>query len=182
MVLLAFAGYRLGTALFSRPAGVLLAAILATRPELVELALYGSFDVPFLAFVLLAAAVEVERPRRTVAPLVLLALAGLLRPEAWLIAAAYALYVAVPGPRRVLPLALAAAGPVLWLAHDLILTGDAFFSLHGTRDVAELSQPGNGLDEALLNAPSYVNELTGAVVAIGGVLAWLLVPAALQRR
>ena len=53
--------------------------------------------------------------------LVLLAIAGLLRPEAWLFAAAYWLWIAPPldWATRLRMAALAAVAPVLWLASDL---------------------------------------------------------------
>jgi hypothetical protein len=56
---------------------------------------------------------------------VLLALAGLLRPEAWLLAAVYGVLTRRP--------ALALLAPVLWLGFDLLLTGAPLFSLAGTR-------------------------------------------------
>ncbi len=180
MVLLTVAAYRLGKALFSAAAGVVFAAILVTRPDIVELALYASPDVPFLALVLLAAAFEAERPRRGTAPLVALALAGLLRPEAWLLSLAYATYGrAWRAPRRAV---LAVAAPLLWGLHDLVLTGDPLASFHGTRAVAERSQPGNGIGGALRVAPDYVNEVVGVAVFCCGVAAWLLVTRRAQER
>jgi hypothetical protein len=200
LVLLAVAAFRLGAALFSAAAGFVAAAILVTRPEIVELALFAQFDVLFLALVALAAALAAERsrdgpPSATLgaerpregappatlgpsdAPLLPLALAGLLRPEAWLLAGAYALWRRTPRA-----FALAAAGPLLWLLHDLVLTGDPIFSFHGTREFAERHQPGNGLGDAFRLAPEFVTDVTGVVVALGGVAGWLLVPRVSQRR
>jgi hypothetical protein len=192
MVLLAYAAFRLGRALFSWVAGVAFAAILVTRPDVVELGLYASIDVPFLALVLLAAALVAERPRRGEAPLVPLALAGLLRPEAWLLAAAYAIYAlagrraepdrAGTGSRRLRVVALALAAPLLWALHDVLITGDPLASLHGTRAVAERSQPGNGLGAALHAAPGFVNDVVGIAVFACGVAGWLLVTARAQHR
>ena len=48
-------------------------------------ALTANVDVPFLALVLAAATLEAARPRRGLPVLALLAVAGLLRPEAWLL-------------------------------------------------------------------------------------------------
>src|SRR5215218_10826616 len=97
ITLLAFAGlavaaFALGRALVSWPVGVVFAAVLLTRPLLVEQALSTSVDVPFLALVVGAAAVEVRRPGRWLPVLVLLGVAGLLRPEAWGLSVAYVLY------------------------------------------------------------------------------------------
>jgi hypothetical protein len=97
-------------------------------------------DVPFLALVLWAAAREAEHPARdAVAPAGrgvagLLRLAGLLRPEAWVLAGAYWLWV---GARRLDLLALAAAAPVAWCAVDLVLTGIPLFSVTSTSALAE---------------------------------------------
>src|SRR5204863_260671 len=49
-------------------------------------------DVPFLALVLWAGALEAARPRRGPLVMGLLALAGLLRPEAWVLAGLYWLW------------------------------------------------------------------------------------------
>ncbi|HEX8121846.1 MAG TPA: hypothetical protein VF549_11335 [Solirubrobacteraceae bacterium] len=177
MVLLGVAAFRLGAALFSPLAGAACALLMITRPEIVTLALFTQFDVAFLALVVLAAALEAENPRRAVAPLVALTFAGLLRPEAWIIAGAYALYL-----RRPRMLALAAAAPLLWALHDVLLTGDPLFSLHGTQDFAARHQEGNGIRAALRLAPNFVLDVTGAVVALGGVAGWLLVRREEQRR
>ena len=47
-------------------------------------------DIPFIALVLWAVVLEARKPRRGPAVLVLLSVAGLLRPEAWLVSLAYA--------------------------------------------------------------------------------------------
>jgi hypothetical protein len=152
------AAFVAGRRLFGTVAGVVFAAILLTRPFLVEETLMASIDVPFLALVLAALAVEVggegaaprrapdsrrgpsppgaAEPRRgessrATLVLVLLALAGLLRPEAWALAVAYAASVRTPRA-----FVLAAAAPVLWCLGDLVLFGDPLFSFHGTRDLA----------------------------------------------
>ena len=58
------------------------------------LAARGYIDIPYLALVVWAAALEAERPRRGTPVLVLLLLArGLLRPEAWLLGGLYWLWL-----------------------------------------------------------------------------------------
>ncbi len=93
-------------------------------------------DLPSLAAVLGALALELTRPRRGFGPLALLAVAGLWRPEAWLLSGVYWLYVARGLDRReALKLAaLALSAPVLWCATDLVLTGNPFYSLTYTRE------------------------------------------------
>ena len=118
-------------------AGVLAAALIVTRPALVAASLRGSIDVPALALTLLALGALLRR-RWTIA-LALLAVAGLLRPEAWLLSLAVAAYALLhdPAARRATLVALAVAGPVVWVLADLALTGDPLFSLTGTRALAE---------------------------------------------
>lgn len=71
--------------------------------------------------------------------LALLALAGLLRPEAWVLGVLYGLYVwrGRSTRERAALVALAAAAPVLWALTDWLATGDVLHSLHGTSALAE---------------------------------------------
>ena len=64
-------------------------------------------DIPYVAFVLGALLVESRRPRAGAPVLALLALAGLLRPEAWVFSGLYWLYLLGLLPKRL----LAAAPP-----------------------------------------------------------------------
>jgi hypothetical protein len=134
-----------------------------------------------MAMVVWAAALEAERPRRGTAVLVLLALAGLLRPEAWVLAALYWCWVAWKASwgRRLLYAALAAAGPVLWAATDFAVTGDPLFSLHYTSSSAEelgrnlpLSQLPSAIPEFFANLvklPVLVAAALGLVIAVVAV-------------
>ena len=117
--------FRLGRVAFSWPVGLLAAAVVATREPFLSPAVRAYVDIPFLALVVLAAVLEVRRPRRGWPVLVLLALAGLLRPEAWLLAGAYWLYLAPASDRdgKLGTLALVAAAPLVWALSDLIVTG-----------------------------------------------------------
>ena len=61
-----------------------------------------------------------------------LAVAGLARAESWLLlplAAAYGLVAWRRGDRRALLLVLPLAAPLLWLAHDWLLTGDPLYAV-----------------------------------------------------
>jgi hypothetical protein len=142
--LVGWAAVGLGRALFSWPVGLGFAFVLLTRELLVNEALQASIDIPFLALVLWAAALEARKPRRGAAVLVLLGLAGLLRPEAWFLAAVYWFYLwpQATSKRRTALALLAASAPLLWASFDLVVTGDPLFSLHGTQDLAaELDRP-----------------------------------------
>src|SRR4051812_11587101 len=143
--------YVLGARWFGAAAGVLAAALFLTREPVLSYGTRAYVDLPYLALVLGALAV-VERRR---APFALLALAGLLRPEAWLFSAALLVW------RRDWSLApLAAAGPVLWLAGDLVASGDPLHSLTGTRENVETL----GRKTGLVNVPEYLPRRIGEVV------------------
>jgi hypothetical protein len=92
----AWAVYRLGALWFTRPAGALAAAILITRVPILSYGVRAYVDVPYLLLVLSALIVETRRPRAGAPVLALLAVAGLLRPEAWVFSGLYWLYLALP--------------------------------------------------------------------------------------
>ena len=175
--LLGVALFRVGTLLFCRPVGALAAAVLLTRPHLIEMAQLGDADIAAVALMAWAAVAALDPPERgrtggAVSALALLALAGLLRPEAWLLSAAYLAWLARDRPPRALaPLAaLAAAGPLLWAASDLAVTGDALWSLHHTRTGTELLERPTGAAEAVEQLPRHLNFLLGAPVLVVGLL------------
>jgi len=135
--------------------------------------------------VLGALLVETRRRRAGAPVLALLALAGLLRPEAWAFSAVYWLYL-LRGRRpgeRLAPYArlalLAAGAPLLWVASDLAVTGKPLWSLTNTRHTAQTLQRVTGIG----NVPEYIPRRIGEILrppvlagsALGGVLslAWL---------
>ena len=134
--------FLVGRRLFAPWVGVVAALVVLTRPAITRDAVLGYQDLPFACLIFLAVYLEAKRPRRGAAVLVTLAAAGLIRPEAWVLGGLYWLYVAWPHgrrvPREVWVLApLVAAAPVLWALSDLLITGDALHSLHGTSELAE---------------------------------------------
>lgn len=158
----------LGTRFFGPVAGVLAAAILLTRPLLAGSVLESGTDVPFLALVLGAgAALAHPGGARHTRALVLLAVAGLLRPEAW----ALALLLAAVAPTRK-HVTLAIAAPAAWLLFDLVCTGDPLHSLHGTRDLADALGRARSFSAALRLGPDYLTVVLGdAVALLGGAAA-----------
>lgn len=139
LVALVWAVLRAGRAVFGTWPGVAAALLTGSSFALLLYAARAYVDVPFLALVIWAAALEAERPReRPLLVMTLLAVAGLLRPEAWLLAGAYWLWIAWPLRAGVRPglLALAAAAPLAWAAVDLWVTGDPLHSLNATSDLA----------------------------------------------
>jgi hypothetical protein len=187
MVLLALAGlgalvwiiFRLGQELFSPWVGAIAALVVLTRPAILRDALLGYQDVPFSALVIGAALLEARRPRRGTAVLVLLGLAGLLRPEAWVLSGLYVLYLwrGVTPRERWKLVAIAAAAPLVWAFTDVLVTGDPLHSLHGTADLAEE----NARRRKVTQVPRWTAQYLGFTlrealivgVPIGLVFAWL---------
>ena len=85
--------YRLGAEWFGRAVGALAALILLTRVPIISYGVRAYVDVPYLLLVLSAVLLESTRRRAGAPVLVLLALAGLLRPEAWVFSGLYWLYL-----------------------------------------------------------------------------------------
>jgi hypothetical protein len=131
--------YRLGAQLFSPWAGLVAAVAVLTRPALERDALLAYQDIPFAALIVGAVLIEARRPRRGLPVFVLLAVAGLLRPEAWFLSGLYFLYMwpAVSNRTRVLFAALTAIAPLIWMLSDLLIAHDALHSLHGTAELAD---------------------------------------------
>jgi len=178
LVALAAGIYRLGRLCFTPFVGAVAAFLLLTRFDFPSLAVRGYIDIPFLATVVWAAALEVARPRRGIVVFGLLAAAGLMRPEAWLLSGLYFLWMSwhATWGERLRYAALAAIGPFGWLATDAIVTGDPLFSLTSTKDLAaelQRSKSGGGVLSALpddlrltVKTPVFVVGLVGIVVGI----------------
>src|SRR5690348_8953664 len=84
--------YRLGRLCFGPVVGVLAGLLLLSRFFLENLAAQGYLDITYIALIVWAVSLEVQRPRRGRAVLLTLAAAGLLRPEAWLLSGCYWLW------------------------------------------------------------------------------------------
>ena len=173
--------FRLGQELFGIWAGLLAAAIIVTRVPILSYGIRGYVDLPTAAFVIWAAVLEVRKPYRGVPVLILLGLAGLLRPEAWLYAGVYWFWLVTTAPDRsqvVRWTLLAAAAPVIWLASDLLITGDPLHSLTGTHDLAAQLNRQTGITAVPEVAPRRLGEilrlpeLLAAVVGVAFTLRW----------
>ena len=183
--------FRLGQELYSVPVGLLAAAIVATRVPLLNFGIRGYVDLPTIALIVWAAVLEARRPRRGTAVMVLLTLAGLLRPEIWLFAAVYWLWCAreLDTRGRVRLGLLAALAPVLWALTDLAITGNPFWSLHGTTDLAAELGRRTGIGAVPEIMPRRLGEilrlpeLLAAVIGFAAGLVYLrrrtLLPAAI---
>src|SRR4051794_23463555 len=147
---LLWAIYRFTKHLLGALVAVVAVVVMLTRTDLEFFALRGVVDIWFLFFVFAAAAMEVNRPRRGMPVMVLLVLAGLLRPEAWVLAGIYVLWLLPQkGLRGIWPyVLLAAAAPVIWVAWDSIVTGKPLYSLSSTRETAGEFKRDRGVVEA----------------------------------
>lgn len=167
---------RFGTLLFAVPVGAFFGLLVVTQPRLVHEVIITATDVSFAAL-MVAALVFVARDRRNGgAPLGLLAAAGLVRPEGWGFALLYGAYlVFVVRPRHRLALGgLALAGPAIWLLTDLAVTGNALYSLEGTRELAAQLDRTTGLGSAAVLLPNRLAAAIGQPMAWLGLLGWAL--------
>jgi Dolichyl-phosphate-mannose-protein mannosyltransferase len=183
--LIAYLVYRLGALWFDRPIGAVAAIFVLTRAPYLSNGLRAYVDLPYIALVLGALLIETKRPRAGWPVLALLALAGLLRPEAWLFSLAYLAYLLVDfGPRfvrtRDIPIpsattliALAFAAPVLWALFDWITAGSPTYSFTGTQETVETLARRTGPVDLVLYGPRALGEVMqwpGMVGALGGVV------------
>jgi hypothetical protein len=181
--------YRLGTIWFDRWIGIVAAAIVLTRAPFLSNGLRAYIDLPFIALCLGALTLEAKRPRTGWPVLTLLALAGLLRPEAWGFSLAYLLYLSFdleaekaslertdtqsaglirPALVRARdafsapPLTLillALAAPILWVLFDGITTGNFLYSLTGTQETVETLKRKTGPVDLVLYGPRALGEV-----------------------
>jgi hypothetical protein len=183
--------YRLGALWFDRPIGAVAALIVLTRAPYLSNGLRAYVDIPYIALVLAALVFETKRPRAGWPVLALLALAGLLRPEAWLFSLAYLGYLPLDLQRAdtqnaglIRPafvrargaafglLLLALAGPLLWALFDWITAGSPTYSFTGTRETVEALERQTGPVDLVLYGPRRLGEVLqwpGMVGAAAGV-------------
>jgi len=171
--LLVWLVYAVGAAWFGPWAGVVAALVMLTSRPLLDFGSRAYVDIPYVCLVLGAILVEIRRPRAGWPVLALLAVAGLIRPEAWAFSAAYLLWLVVAGerdPRRIAGwVAIAASAPVLWVLSDWILAGSPVHSLTGTQDnVKALNRP-TGIGDIPLTVPRRIGEILREPVLFGAV-------------
>lgn len=172
--------YRLGRDAFTPLVGAIAAVLLLTRFDFAFLAARGYVDVPYMALVVWAAVLEGARSRRGTPVFLLLAAAGLLRPEAWLLAGLYFLWMAwkASWPERVRYAVLTAIAPIVWAGVDFAVTGDPLFSLHYTSSSAEDLGRQRTLSELPSAVPYFFSNLVKLPVwlaSIGGIVIAALV-------
>ncbi|MDA0185770.1 hypothetical protein OJ997_36030 [Solirubrobacter phytolaccae] len=168
--------YELGAHWFGPAAGVVAAVLILTRVPVLSFGVRAYFDIPYVALALGAILAEArgKNPRLV---LVLLGLAGLLRPEPWGLAILYVLW---KRDLRLLPWALAA--PVIWMVHDQLLAGNPLHSLTDTQDNAKDLQRITGLDDVPLTVPRRLGEILREPGLLGAAAGGILVLAFMRRR
>jgi hypothetical protein len=179
--------FRLTRLCFGPLVATLAALLMLTRLYDANLAAQGYLDLTYLALIVWATALEVERPRRGTPVFVLLALAGLLRPDAWVLTGVYWLWcawparawlwsgagrgaAAGPSPRTLLGYAaLAAVAPVVWVACDTLVTGDPLYSLHSTAVLAAELERTQGFTAVLAATWRYLVRIDKLPIVLGGL-------------
>jgi hypothetical protein len=154
--------------------------VVASRPALLRDTLLGYQDIWFECLIVGAVLLEAQRRRCGVPVLALLAVAGLVRPEAWVLSGLYWLwrFPAATWRQRLLFAGIVASAPLLWALMDYVVTGDALHSLHGTADLAVANERRRGFDQVPYWTAQYYGFTVRLPVLIGipvGLfLAWRL--------
>ncbi len=176
--------YKLGRIAFTPLVGAIAAALLLTRFDFAFLAARGYVDVPYMALVVWAAVLEAERPRRGWPVFLTLGLAGLLRPEAWVLAFLYFVWMSLRATwgERVRYAVMGALAPLLWAAVDGAVTGDPLFSLHYTSSSAEELGRQRSLSEIPSALPMFFGSLVKVPVLAGSLVGIVIAAFVTPRR
>ncbi|MEI6447888.1 MAG: hypothetical protein WCO96_08425 [Actinomycetes bacterium] len=165
-----------GACFGSRASGAVAWLVLAGAYGLLLAALRGYLDVWFVLLVVVAATRHAEHGGDG-AGAIPIGLAGLLRPEGWLIAAAAAIDSMIRRDRQAAIRYSAATlvPPALWFGIDQAVTGNALLSIDTARTLA---LEGDGGGPIRVIAASLLGGVRGPATllgAIGLVLAWKVV-------
>jgi hypothetical protein len=168
--------YRLGRLCFGPIVGAFAGLLVLSRFFIENLAAQGYLDISYVALVVWATALEIERPRRGPLVFLLLAAAGLLRPDAWVLSGVYWLWCAYPAdtPTRLRYLALAAIAPLLWIGVDAVVTGDPLYSLHSTSGLASELERTQGFSSVLSSTWNYAVRIDKLPVVLGSIAGALI--------
>ena len=171
--------YRLARLCFGPVVGMFAALLMLSRFYDENLAAQGYLDLSYVALIVWAVALEVEKPRRGTIVLILLAAAGLLRPDAWVLSGVYWLWCAWPrahaagaapaidNRRRLLYLGLALIAPVVWVCVDTAVTGNPLYSLQSTAGLAEELGRSQGLSGVVASVWTFGVRIDKLPVMLG---------------
>src|SRR4051794_18607427 len=176
---------RLAWVSFGLLGGLIAALFVAVTGSMMDFTLTFFVDSVYVVLLLMGAILIAAVPERGVGPLVFFALAGLLRPEAWLFSAVYWLYLVVRGPLRpelIWLAVLCASGALLWALWDLVVTGDVLYSLTYTQAGARRLDRTTGLGNVPRSLLDYVRQGVRPGIMIGATMAFVLVVGLRRRR
>jgi hypothetical protein len=171
--------YRLARLCFGPVVGMFAGLLMLSRFFDENLAAQGYLDISYIALIVWAVALEVEKPRRGIPVFLLLAAAGLLRPDAWVLSGVYWLWCCWPaGPAadrisnrtRLQYLGLAAIAPLVWVAADAIITGNPLYSLHSTAGLAQELGRTQGFSSVVTSVWTYSVRIDKLPVVLGGLI------------
>ena len=164
--------YRLGRLCFGPVVGLVAALLLLSRFFVENLAAQGYLDISYLALIVWAVVLEVEHRRRGMPVLLLLAAAGLLRPDAWVLSGVYWLWCSWPARNatRLRYLAIAAIAPVVWVAVDAIVTGNPLYSLTATAGLAQELERTQGLASVVASVWTFSDRIDKLPVLLGAII------------
>jgi len=163
--------YRVGRLCFGPVVGLLAGLLVLSRFFVENLAAQGYLDISYVALIVWAVALEIERPRRGAAVFLTLAAAGLLRPDAWVLSGAYWVWCAWPADnrRRLGYLALAAIAPVAWALVDAVVTGNPLYSLSSTAGLAQELERTQGFTDVVGSVWTFGVRIDKLPVILGAL-------------
>ncbi len=163
--------YRMGRLCFGPVVGLLAALLVLSRFFVENLAAQGYLDISYIALIVWAIVLEIERPRRGTPVFLALAAAGMLRPDAWVLSGAYWLWCSWPADNRtrLRYLALAAIAPVVWTLVDAVVTGNPLYSLSSTAGLAEELERTQGLSTVISSVWTFAVRIDKLPVLLGAL-------------
>jgi hypothetical protein len=166
--------YRLGRLCFGPIVGLVAALLVLSRFFVENLAAQGYLDISYLALIVWAIALEAGRRRRGTPVFLVLAAAGLLRPDAWVLSGVYWLWCcwgpALDTRTRLQYLALALIGPVVWVSVDALVTGDPLYSLHSTAVLAQELERTQGLSSVVVSLWTFGVRIDKTPLLVAGLV------------
>ncbi len=166
--------FRVARLAFGEVVAWIAAALMLSRFYDVNLMIQGYLDISYIALIVWAIALELQRPRRGGAVLLALLAAGLLRPDAWVLSGCYWLWWAWPRRHERARVAryalLAASAALIWVAFDWVLTGDPLHSFKATTALAGELERSHGISAVLSSLYPFAVRIDKAPVVLGALL------------